>query len=78
MTLPQRKRMENDGQVGLTKPTHVSQVLRWIVYLPRNGKPKSKWIYFKRLLEKQERGAGEHLQSPGRGLVLKYNVKGWR
>lgn len=78
MILPQRKRMENDGQVGLTKPTHVPQVLRGTASLPRNGKPKSKWTYFKGLLEKQERGAGEHLQSPGGGLVLKYDVKGWR
>lgn len=47
---PREKKNEKE-QVGLTKLTHVLEVLRWIAYLPRSGEPKSKWTYVEGLLE---------------------------
>lgn len=44
--LPQRGKHEKE-HVGLTSFTYVLEVLRWMAYLP----PKSKWTYFKGLLE---------------------------
>lgn len=67
---------KNEKRTGsLTKLAHVLEVLRQIACLPRNGEPKSKWTYFKGLLEEQEKGAREPLQSPEGELILNYDVK---